>query len=245
MQTARDLITQAFKVSGIRAPSENPSAEDLQLGLQELNGLVDQWRLDEMWSPGVKTYEFETIGGGLKYTIGVPSTDPLVPAPDWPVVQSILDVHSMQVLIGNVWTPMRELAIGDYYRASQMEGMQVVPTTFAFNRTHDPYDLIMLLNPSAGVWKVRVAINGIVENYTLDQMVDMPSGYFGCMQYGLAMILCVAYGLDSANMTSIYTSRLARIKRVNGVQPPLLKLNGQGGIWSIGSDTLVNSSGGF
>jgi hypothetical protein len=243
--TARELITMAFKVSGIRSPEENPSDEDVNLGLFELNGLVDQLRMDELWPSSSKVYTWSTTSGKKEYTIGVPvSIDPLL-QPDIAIDIEIPRIDHMQVYMGNVWVPLKELSTFDYYGATQNDKAQTVPTTFAYNHTKDPYAKILLLTPSNAIWQMRIACTGYVPNYQLDDDINLPSGYAGCMQYGLAAILCSAYAVDDTKVAGIYLSRLTRIKKMNSEEPPQLKLGGGNRRYDIYSDTIISSTGGY
>ena len=67
--TVRDLITQAYRISGIRSPIETPNANDLQMGLFELNGLIDMLRLDENWAYSTYNTNVWTSGGTTEYSV--------------------------------------------------------------------------------------------------------------------------------------------------------------------------------
>jgi len=69
MPTVRELITQAFRVSGVYAPTEAPNANDTALALWELNGLIDMLRLDNLWSPSMNVGVYYTAGGQTDYSV--------------------------------------------------------------------------------------------------------------------------------------------------------------------------------
>jgi len=241
-QTARDLIKLAYTVSGVYNSVDSIPQEDSELALNELNGLIDTLRNDELYIPSESVFTFNTEANKLSYTIGIPSG--LTP-PDWSINQEIVRLDSMRVLIGNTWSVLSELSNSDYYRASQNIMAQTIPTTFSYNKTRNPYDVISFLNPPSSQWQVQIATQGIVPNYTLDDEISLPSGYFGVLEYGLATLLADIAGLDSSRVASTYGSRLSRLKRTNSQEVPKLKRSSGGGIYSVGSDSVLYSNGGF
>ena len=239
--TARELIIDAYLVSGVRGTASNPDDNDLSMGLRLLNyDLIDQLRLDELWPSYVKTYTFTTVSGQYEYTIGVPEPSPAA-QPDIPILQQIIRIENCQVQIGNVWTPMRQISNSDYYRQTIPQGTNIIPNQFAYNRTKDPYDRFMLSLGASGSYPIRISVGGIVENYGLDDFVDLPSGYYSALKYGLAEMLCMANGLTETQviMKGKYSECLRRVKDVNAEPPPKLKLDRGEGLWSIGVDRIL------
>lgn len=245
--TARSLIIQAFKTSGIRAVNDNPDDNDTNAGLWELNQLLAQLKTEDFWTAGEKPYVFQTSGGKIQYSIGVPyeTTPGTFVTPDWPIDQNAVSIHHMRVKIGGVWTPMREISEYDYYRTTTNTAMNIVPTQFAFHRLADPTPYILLSAGAAGVWDIQVVTNMVQPYYELDDVINLPPEYIGLIQYGLAMMLCIVYQFDESKMASVYQSRLARLQSVNMPTAPLLKLDHGVGIYNIGSDSVLYSGGGL
>jgi hypothetical protein len=242
----KELIIDAYQISGVRAPDENPSANDLAIALRLLNNdIIDQLRTDELWPSYIKTYEFQTYAGQSEYSIGVPEPTPIAP-PDIPIIQEIIRIENAQCLVGSVWTPMRQISNSDYYRMSQPI-INVVPTQFSFNRTRDPYDQFLLSVGSSGGYPVRISVGGIVANYALNDPIELPSGYYSTLKYALAELLCLANGLTETKieMQKKFSECLNRMKSVNAAPPPKLKMDSGTGLWSIGGDTILYSTGGI
>jgi hypothetical protein len=244
--TCKELIIDAYQISGVRAANENPSADDMAMGLRLINNdVIDQLRLDEMWPSYVKTYEFMTDSSKIEYTIGV--IDPLIAIPpDVPVIQELIRIENAQVRVGNVWTPMRQISNSDYYRMTQA-AVSVVPQQFSFNRTRDPYDRFMLSVGTPSGYPIRISCGGVVKNYALDDKVDLPSGYYSTLKFALAELLCIVNALPETQvfMNKKYSECLRRIKEVNAAPPPKLKYNTAGGLYSIGSDCILQANGGI
>lgn len=235
--TCRDLIIQAYRVSGIYSDGNVPG-DDVDLALMEFNGLIGSWRQQPFWPKADVIYEFGTTSGKTEYTIGVPNG--VDPDPDWVVAQEIIDINSAQVLLGNVWSPIREIGPDTYFKQSRVI-MGTVPTGFCYRRTWDPYNKFLLLNPSGGAWTLRLSTIGAMAEYQLDDEINLPSGYFGTMQYGLATQLCRINNVDPTFMQKTYDERVSVLKAMNRELPPLLKANMGTAIYNIGSDSVLYS----
>lgn len=239
--TCRELIIDAYRISGIRGSNETPNETDVSLALNILNrDVIDRLSLDELWPSYIKAYTFTAEAGKAEYTIGVPLGG-AEPNPDIIVSQQIIRIENAQVQIGNVWTPMRQISNSDYYRQSIPEGVAIIPNQFAYNRTSDPYDRFMLSMASASSYPIRISCGGPVQNYELDDFVDLPRGYYTALKYALAEFLCIGVNLpDTVNLMNLkYMDAQNKLKDVNAAPPPKLKLGGPGGLWSIGVDRVL------
>lgn len=246
MATCRELIIDAYQISGVRGTNEPITADDTAFALRVLNtDVIDQLRIDSSYPAYVKTYEFQTINGQAEYTIGVPQLG--YPDPDIIVSQQIVQIEWAQAQIGNVWTPMRQLSNSDYYRQTLPQGTNIPPSQFAYNKVSDPYDRFLLSLGASGVYNIRLACNGIVNNYLLDDVINLPSGYYATMKYALAHIIAEGNGLTetSDRMSKKYAECLHRITLVNTTPAPKLKFDNVGGQYSIGVDRILVPSQGI
>lgn len=244
--TCRELIIDAYQISGVRGTEEDPTDNDTKFALRILNtDVIDQLRLDELWPSYVKEYTFVTRSSVAEYTIGVPTVGH--PDPDIIVQQELVRIENAQVQIGNVWTPLRQISNTDYYRQTIAQGSYIIPQQFMYNRTKDPYDRFILSVGAPGAYPIRISCGGIVLNYNLDDIIDLPSGYYSALKYALAELLCVGAGLEDteAKMRAKYSACLDRLKEVNAEPPPKLRLQGAGGLWSIGVDRVLYGNQGI
>lgn len=246
MATCRELIIDAYHMSGVRGTNESVTADDTSFALRILNtDVIDQLRIDSAYPAYVKTYEFQTQNSKWDYTIGVPQTG--YDAPDIVVSQQIVQIEWAQCQIGTVWTPMRQISNSDYYRQTIPQGSNVVPSQFAYNKVSDPYDRFMLSLGASGVYNIRLACNGIVSNYLLDDVINLPSGYYATLKYALAQLIAEGNGLTETadRMGRKYSDCLHRITLVNSTPAPKLKLDGSLGQYSIGVDKILSPSQGI
>lgn len=234
MPTARDLIKSAYIDCNIRSSLDQITGEDIEYGLEKLNLLIDQLRLEKFWPAGKNFGEFQATAGKWDYTIGSTGAD-------FVLASKLIRIDSIQVLVGTVWQPLKQISLEDFFRLGQNVGAQTIPSAFALNRTSNPYDHLYLLNPSAGGWKLRIAYNGSVDSYALDDEISLPSGYYGVLEYGTAMLIADSRRFDSQKVTETYMSWKSRVIRTNSSVPMLA--GGGTRIWSIGADQHLTSGG--
>jgi len=246
--TARALITDAFQTSGIRGLGQAVTNEDTAVGLRYLNlHLIPQLRLQRLWSPCVTEYTFTSINSKERYSVGFADPIPTNPQPDIIVNQEIIQILQGQVNVSSVWVPLRQISPEDYYRMTRNDSITNIPSQFMYNRTRDPFDELVFANPTLAGYEVRLAVNGEVKTYALDDTVDLPSGMYVALLYGLAELIADSYGLaeKSMSLNAKFSSALMRIKDVTGSPVPKLKVNTGRNRYDVTSDAVVSSNGGI
>ena len=240
--TARELIIDAYIASGVRSPNQLPNAQETALGLRYLNfDIIDQLRIQKLWSGYTKIYTFNTESNKQYYSIGEADPVPSNPQPDIVVSQDIIQIESAQVNISSVWSNLDVISEQDFYSIEQTTS-STVPTALMYNKTQDPFDTIALIQPSAGIYPIRLACNGIVLNYGLDDEIDLKSGYYSALKSGLSYMLAKVNGLDTwIDLKQDYADNLNRLKDVNASPTPMLKLQQANSQYNIFSDTIVGS----
>ena len=246
--TARALIIDAFQTSGIRGLGQQVTNEDTAVGLRYLNlHLIPQLRLQRLWSPCVSEYTFTTSNSKERYTVGFADPIPANPQPDVVVNQEIIQILQAQANVSSVWVPLRQTSPEDYYRMTRNDSVTIIPSQFMYNRTRDPFDELVFSSPTLSGYEVRLAVNGEVQTYELDDTIDLPSGMYVGLLYGLAELIADAYGLDekAISLNTKFSNALMRIKDVTGAPVPKLKTHFGRSRYDITSDVTVNSSGGI
>ena len=243
--TARMLIVDAYRVSGLRGRLSEPNATETAVGLSILNyDIIDMVRNNRLFNTFVKSYNITLESGKNDYTIGEQEAttivNPTPPIVDISTNQDIVRILNGQVKVGSTWASMEQLASADQYRFNATEGSNIIPGSFVFNRTRDPYDTISFIQPPQGGYEVRFSVNGGVVNYGLDDEIAMPGGYYSYFKYAMAELLCLGAGLDETElkMKRKASECLDRLESVNIEFAPLLKTYG-GGRYDIGSDRII------
>jgi hypothetical protein len=116
-----------------------------------------------------------------------------------------------------------------------------------YNRTRNPFDELVFANPTLAGYEVRLAVNGEVKTYALDDTVDLPSGMYVALVDGLGALIAKRYGLTekALQMTNDFSTSLMRIKDVTGAPVPKLKVNTGRNRYDVTSDAVVSSNGGI
>ena len=81
--SGQQLVYRAFRRIGIVHDFEELSADDLQVGLDALEELLDSWSIDPATFPALARHNFATVAGTARYTIGATGADWTYPRPTW------------------------------------------------------------------------------------------------------------------------------------------------------------------
>lgn len=240
---ASDLIIDAFQTSGVRGIGQAVTAEDTAIGQRFLNlHLIPQLRLQRLWSPSIAEYNFTTTNNTSSYSIGLANPIIAEPQPDIVVNQEIIQILQSQVNVGNVWVPLSQMSPEDFYRSTLNDSITNIPSQFMYNRTRNPFDELVFTNPNLAGYNVRIAVNGEVKAYELDDDVNLPSGMYAGLLYGLSELIAEYYGLTekARSLNSKFSSALMRIKEVTGAPVPRLNNYFSRSRYDINSDSIVN-----
>jgi len=284
-KTARDLVIASLQTSGAIASNENPNANEIVHGLNELNGLMDQLDLDSLFPYTNSQMVIATEAGKSTYTVGLlqdprdvsriestvagtvrvlssPVPHVLTPGdvfylkgstnvpdgrytvsstPQNTAFEFLYDsplfdenpsvaVFAYDVNVpdyvtarpnrliscgyseSDVYRPMVELTSNDFYNKT-IQGASGTPGYFLYESTFPWGEVKVYPTPGAGTMLLRYQFK--VEEYTLDDEISLPPGYYGTLQYQLAAILAIHYGIQAPAIYNEARKRLARIKRLN------------------------------
>ncbi len=73
--TAQDVVTDALVIIGELGRGQTPNTEELQHGLDVLNGILDIWSTERLSLHKVKRVRFTLVPGQQDYTIGPTGAD--------------------------------------------------------------------------------------------------------------------------------------------------------------------------
>lgn len=77
MTTPRALITGALRLLNVVQANEVPTADDMDISFDALNGMIESWSTDRLSIFTINPYYFEFVPGQKEYTVG--------PGGDWNV----------------------------------------------------------------------------------------------------------------------------------------------------------------
>lgn len=70
MTTAASLINRAYALIGVLGEGETLTGEQSSSGLEALNAMLDEWRLERLMCYALQREVFNLVGGQASYTIG-------------------------------------------------------------------------------------------------------------------------------------------------------------------------------
>jgi len=223
-KTARDLITAAAKTAGVIDSIESLESGEVSHALDELNNIVEQWNIDEYFPYVNNEYTWNppyTVNG--KILIG-PATEGTVdidaPRPN--------RIKGVAVLTDNRYVPLEyispnTLADSNIRNANSFGG--TFPAYYTYHTTF-PIGEIEIF-PAIDSNPFFITVQNVLENYTLNDTIDLPNGYYPALQYELASVLAAIYGNMEMvpQLEKMAKERIARVKRLNN-RPRLLSHDG-------------------
>jgi len=234
--TVRNLITNALVTCDAIAIGETPSDAEIFRGLLKFNDKVALMSLDNMWDYTITKTPFTLVSGQSQYTLGQEIGDDI--AMDRPT-----DIISLTVKNNNVWYPLKQVSAVEFENTTRLDdgSIRYLPTVYTY-RPDYPSGQIQFYPAPGSAFDIEITTNAMKIEYTLDDELALPPGYNGYLEYALAALLAVDYGVDPATFVAIAQSRLAAIKRQN-MQPRTLRLDPlQAGAknYDIRTDTFYN-----
>jgi len=218
MPTARTLCTNALRTGGCVAGVQVPTADEIDLALRELNGMIAGWSLESWYPPSTAMLDFTVPASSLTMKIG----DFLAPARKDGTNSYRLDNRQYLNLI------------------QRSEGNSVGDAcAFAYQRVAAGHGVITFDRAPAGSWDCRIYYNVVIPSYELDDEITLPPAYLACIEYGLAALLSTHFGSQSDRVDQIAAQRLERI-RMNNIKVPRINSDYNGsGVYDIYTDRYL------
>lgn len=228
--TGREICTDAMVELGALAAGEPPDADDLDLVLNQLARLVDNWNADR---PAIFADQF------LTFTI-TPSLNPHTIGPTgatWTTSQRPVSIEgASMVTSAGTFYKIDVRSPAWYQDLATPELTSTIPTDLAYNPTW-PNGSIYFYPVATVASEVQLLVRGILAPYTLATVFSMPPGYRDAMTLTLAeMCEGPIPGTLSAAKHLAATQARARIFTNNLVIPNLSSMpagmpGSNGGWW--------------
>jgi len=174
--TARDLVTEALRDSGFTADTETPSSEEIQSALRKLNEAIDILNLNKLW-PVAQTTLTITLASGVRiYTIGPTGTF---------VHTRPIDVKAIKLLDSNSWIPINQIDDSDWNSKVVTTNVTGLPNSFRYTPAYPNGTLEFSALPDES-YSMELIVNTLTTQYGLDDIMDVPAGYYPYLQARLA-----------------------------------------------------------
>lgn len=211
-----DAITEALKEIGALAIGEVPTADEAQDALTVLNLMLDMWRTESLMIYNIIPNVFPLVAGKGMYTLGT-GGDFNIPRPDTIVDAYVRDANNNDFKVG-ITTDSQEYSdiISKYVQSS-------IPTLLYDNGDYPLKQLQYWPVPSDGSYRAVLWTWGIISEFgTINDTINLPSGYKGAIVTNLALNLCDRYGkAPTATLTAKATATKGQIKRFNTDVPDM------------------------
>jgi hypothetical protein len=247
MATVRDICTDALREINVYAPTETPSANDLQSALRYLQRQLDSWQAEALTLAVQARVSFTLTSGSSTVTIGPGGT-----------VDVMRPVYLDAVNYVNPGSsPGVEIPIGlldrDTYAALSIKELASALPLQCFYQTSTETALGTLFvwpQVTQNVTLVLYYPKGIAVPVTVDDIILAPPGYAEGFHYNLARRLLSPFGVADqmtiARVTQEAEQALMRLKRPN-LQPGQMGIDAAlvpsgGGAYNIYSDSYTGSS---
>jgi hypothetical protein len=204
----QDLIIGALQLLGIPSATETPADEDLTLGLNALNELINNWNTQYRAIFTIVQRQLALVGGTSEYTMGV-GGDFDLPRP--------VKVQSAGVIQPNTLRIPMDLITSPQWAAIEEKTAQARLPQVLYN--NNDYPLTHLF-----VWPVPIA-NCILDVWVWDELTDallltdafdVPPGYLRPVRFNLAMAIAAAYGITPLpTLVQIATESKDELFRLN------------------------------
>lgn len=183
---AKKLVTDALRKTGYLAGNATAKASDAQLGLEQLQYLMDSWRLDNLLDISSQEYSAPVAANQATVTIG-------------PGVATDIAMDERPVFIKGAWwlsntnmVPLAEVKDIELWRSWRNTNItQQYPKYFYYNPSWPVGSIELYPNPGEAL-----TLNIGVEGYpdipaTLDDYIDNPPSWISALMWNLASVLAV------------------------------------------------------
>jgi hypothetical protein len=181
MSTALDLIKRAYRLIGVYAIGETPSADETADGLAALNQMLEGWSNEKLMVYQASLDAITTVPGQASYTVG-PTGDTVSVRPQ--------DIDSSSnIVYGSVTYPLAVATLQEYNSIKLKTLQTTLPSVLRYtpdypNGTVTLYP-IPTLAMTLNLWSWK-PLTGFV---SATDTVSLPPGYAKAIAYNLAIEL--------------------------------------------------------
>ena len=210
-RTASDIITSAYKNSGVLGEGSTPSDNEVSDTLQELNNLIETLEGDGLW-PYHKVVTTATLPASQStYTVGV-GGDIDISRPT--------DVSSVNIIVGSTTNSVKLVDPLTFANLSRTADITGIPSFCVYRQTFPYGELELYPAPLAG-YSVEILSDYTSDEYGLDTVIYLPKGYGPALQWLLAEVICDGSDLPNDRVSMRAASMRNTIEALNA-DPSLL-----------------------
>lgn len=205
MKTAIQIVREAFSYAGICPTTSTLSAEMSTEGLDFLNELLYRWNMGNYFPFTNNTLDARVIGGSA------------IIAPDSDTFRGETPAFIQRAFWknGSVWEPLRRVSYENIWER-KVQGASL-PTYYAFSLDENGKGIITF-DCDNGNFLGRIIYNRNLPTMEFTTQLNAPPQYEQLLKYGVAVKVCVRYGVPediTARIEREQDAILAAIEKVN------------------------------
>lgn len=183
--TARKVVTRSLRLLGVLPSDEDPTAIDMEFGIEELNVLLKSWQINgpDLW---------RQTEASLTLTANTAA---------FPLATNPYRVIDCRLRRNGIDLPMEILTRQEYFEMP-LKTATGVPTQYYPDNAR--YGVTLY------IWPVLASVSGETIEYTYqrrffdvtsaDETLDLPQEYLGIISTSLAAALAPAFGVNDADL---------------------------------------------
>jgi hypothetical protein len=212
--TVRKLLVGALRLINVVQANETPTADDMDITLEALEGMIDSWSNDDLMIYTMNPYTFQTVSGQQDYTLG--------PGGDWnterPMQIQQAKWHYEAAGVQPVDMPIY-LANDAQWASITIKSLQTSIPTVLYDNGNYPLRTISLWPIPQPAQPIILWLAQPLLNFNnLDEVITFPPGYIRALRYCLAVEIAPEFGKQlTPEIISIAGTSKAEVKTTNTV----------------------------
>jgi hypothetical protein len=233
--TALDLIKGALRLDRVLGTGDVLSDEDAQVGLDQLNMLLESWSLDHLYIYVETQVHFPFVAQQGKYTVG--------PGGDFNLPERPLKIYSAFTRANGFDYPMSILTDATQYDSILNKQIVVMYPSYVWYEQTFPLGTLWFYPVPNGNEVYLRFWQGLSSFTSLTDPLAFPKGYSQAIMYNLAVLLSGPFGIEvPATVVAGAASSVRRLRRYNFKSTALTVeatyMNRRTNRYNINSDSL-------
>lgn len=184
MTTARIMVKKALQKAGIMTKTETPSSDEINDGLDTLNGMLSSWSNESLLIYARLRESFTLSAGVASYTIGSGG--------DFDTVRPI-SISSVFIRSGSTDYTVESFSGVEYDTSIVDKDAEGIPIRYTYDN-NVPLGTISFYPVPNQADTVFIRSEKILTQFALDDTVTLPAGWEHAIIHNLAEILAPEYG---------------------------------------------------
>lgn len=228
MTTVNDVITEAWKKSGVLGQGQSMTGDDTVSGLADLNDMLSQWATQRFMNWGLQEQHITSSGTTAGYTVGNGGQFNTGFTPT-----RLEYVFQRQIVVSglNVDTPFEVIPSREEYSRLSLKALQSFGLYAFLDTSTFPLATLLLYPwPQASIYAIYIGVKTGFPKFALSSfgtVLDnvMPAHYFPAIKFNLAKRFRQAYGKGlrpDPELNALARSSLDIVKQSNLQIPELV-----------------------